>query len=188
MKTFMRMDLVSFKTGRWPAALRALAALMTPWVFVACGAIGASVQAPGSDPIDPSRGTPKNFAAELKANQEALRRGQIARDRGLFQIGAILAHPSNPHRNPTRAIQSFKTLITEHPRSAMIDQSRLWIEVLEQEQKIADERQKLAEEKRALSKERELLAQERQKLEFANERSRQLDLDIEKRRRRLLSK
>lgn len=188
MKSFTPGNRVSLTTGRLPAALYALALLAAPWVLAACGAIGSSPQPPVSDRTEISRETPMNFEAELKANQEAMRRERIARDRGLFRIGAILAHPSNPRRDPARAIQSFKALITEHPRSPMIDQSRLWIELLEHEQKIAVERQKLAEERRLLSKERKLLAQERQKLDFANERSRQIDLDIENRRRRLLSR
>ena len=60
--------------------------------------------------------------------------------------------------------------------------------MLEQQQKNEQERHRLAEEKRALSRERELLSQERQRLHYANEKSQQLDLEIERRRRQSLSK
>jgi hypothetical protein len=85
-------------------------------------------------------------------------------------------------------MQAFHTLVNEHPRSAYADQARTWIQVLEQQQRLADERQKLLEERRALNREREMLAQERQKLNYASEKSQQLDMEIEKRRRQSLAR
>ena len=82
----------------------------------------------------------------------------------------------------------FQTLVAEHPRSVLVEQSQTWIQVLQQQQKLADEKQKIAEEKRALSRQREMLLQERQKLNYTNEKSQQLDIEIEKRRRQSLSK
>jgi hypothetical protein len=69
-----------------------------------------------------------------------------------------------------------------------LDQSKTWIQVLEQQQELVQERQKLAEERRALTRDREALLEERQKLEYVNRKSLQLDLEIEKRRRRSLQK
>jgi hypothetical protein len=132
--------------------------------------------------------TPPNFDVALKDNQAALKAGKIAPDVGLFNLGVILAHPSNPKADHSKAILSFKTLVAEHPRSALVGQAKTWIQVLEQQQKLGDEKQKLAEEKRVLAREREALLQERQKVNYASEKSRQLDLEIEKRRRQSLSK
>jgi hypothetical protein len=141
---------------------------------------------------DYSRGpivqTPANFDTALRQNQAALAERKGAQDLALYNIGLILAHPSNPRRDPTKAVQSFKTVVTEHPRSMYAEQAKTWIQVLEQQQKIADERHKLAEEKRALAREREMLAQERQKLNYANEKSQQLDMEIERRRRQSLGR
>ncbi|HEU5464240.1 MAG TPA: hypothetical protein VFV82_08930, partial [Candidatus Binatia bacterium] len=106
----------------------------------------------------------------------------------LYNIGFILAHPGNPKRDPARALQSFRTLVAEHPLSAFAEQAKSWIIVLEEQQKLALERQKLLDEKRAVARQREILAQERQKLNYANEKSQQLDIEIEKRRRQSLGK
>jgi hypothetical protein len=131
---------------------------------------------------------PLNFEIALKENQAALASSKIAPDVALYNGGFLWAHPSNPKKDYTKAIHSFQALVNEHPRSSLLEPAKTWIVVLDQQQKIGDERRKLAEEKRALDKEREILAQERQKLNYANEKSRQLDLEIEKRRRQTLSK
>src|SRR5262245_6565858 len=133
-------------------------------------------------------GTPTNFDVALRDNQTALSRGKIAPDIALYNAGYLCAHPSNPKKDYLKAINSFQTLVAEYPRSSLVEPAKTWIQVLEQQQKVADERRKLAEDKRALEREREMLAQERQKLNYASEKSRQLDLEIEKRRRQTLSK
>lgn len=132
--------------------------------------------------------TPANFDMALRQNKAALAERKGAQDSALFNIGVILAHPANPKRDPTRAAQSFRTLLAEHPRSTHAEQAKTWIHVLEQQQKLAEERHKLAEEKRALAREKEMLAQERQKINYASEKSQQLDLEIEKRRRQSLGR
>ena len=154
--------------------------------FIGC-TTGEMSPGPGPEPGQIVQ-TPSNFDAALKQNQTALFERKGPPDVALYNIGLILSHPSNPKKDQTRAIHSFKTLVTEHPRSKFADQAKTWIQVLEQQQKNADERQRLAEEKRALSREREMLSQERQKLNYASEKSQQLDLEIEKRRRQSLSK
>jgi hypothetical protein len=131
---------------------------------------------------------PANFDVALKETQTAQAAGKIAVDVALFNTGVILAHPSNPKKDYPRAIVSFKALVAEHPQSALVEQSKTWIQVLEQQQKVSDEKQKIEEEKRALIREREMLVQERQKQNYNNAKSRQLDLEIERRRRQSLGK
>jgi hypothetical protein len=132
----------------------------------------------------------------------ALAAGKMAPDIALYNTGFLLAHPANPKKDYPKAIHSFHTLVAEHPRSSLLEPAKTWIQVLEQQQKLAEqqqkvaeqqqkvveERRKVAEEKRALDREREILSQERQRLNYASEKSRQLDLEIEKRRRQTLGK
>lgn len=155
-----------------------------------CSSIGDFLQPSGSDPADRRRvvQTPANFDVALRENQTALAQGYPDADVALFNIGVILAHPANSKKDYSRALLSFKTLVKGHPQSALLEQSKTWIQVLEQQQEIAEERQKLAEERRALTRDREALSQERQKLDYVNQKSLQLDLEIEKRRRRSLGK
>lgn len=159
-------------------------------VLVSCAALSPVGPDSGSEHLDRSLllAAPANFEVALKDNQAALVAGKTAPDVALYNAGFIWAHPSNPKKDSTKAIHSFQALINEHPRSALLEPAKTWILVLEQQQRITDEKRKLAEEKRTLDKEREHLAQERQKLNYANEKSRKLDLEIEKRRRQTFSK
>jgi hypothetical protein len=182
--------------GEWLCTLRTIGsvtALSACFIAIGCttGELGI-----GSDSTrGPIVQTPTNFETALKQNQAALADRKGAPDLALYNIGLLLVHPANPKRDQTKAIQSFRTLVAEHPRSTYSEPAKTWIQVLEQQQKVTeerqkltDEKQKLAEEKRALTREREMLVQERQKLNYANEKSQQLDLEIEKRRRQSLSR
>jgi hypothetical protein len=130
--------------------------------------------------------TPSDFEAALKQNQAALTERKGAEDLALYNIGVILAHPENPKRDQVKALNSFQALVAEYPRSIYAEPSKVWIDLLEQQRKLKEERQKLAEEKRSLTREKEMLVQERQKLSYENEKSQQLDMEIEKRRRQSL--
>jgi len=121
------------------------------------------------------------YEAAFIENQKILNDGSGAPDLALFNMGMISAYSSNPSRNYARALTSFRSLVKEYPKSDMVEPAKTWIQVLE-------EHQKLAEEKRALIKEREALVQEKEKLRYAIEKSQQVDMNIEKRRRETLRK
>ena len=161
-------------------------------MFALAGFIGGCAGTDFFATSDETRGpilySPTNFDTALKQNQAALKDRRGPQDVALYNVGVILAHPSNPRKDYGKAVHSFQTLVAEHPRSAYADQAKTWIQVLEQQQKLAEERQKLLEEKRVLSREKEQLAQERQKLNYATERSQQLDMEIERRRRQSLAR
>jgi hypothetical protein len=169
-----------------PAAVSIITVMSACIVLFGCAA-PEKAPVPGRD-RSPLLETPSDFDLALKQNQAALADRKTNPDLALYNLGILLAHPSNPKRDPAKALYFFKTLVAEQPRSAFVDQAKTWIQVLEQQQKLAEERQKLTEEKRALNREREMLAQERQKLNYSSERSWQLDMEIEKRRRQSLSK
>jgi predicted dithiol-disulfide oxidoreductase (DUF899 family) len=78
--------------------------------------------------------------------------------------------------------------VNQYPHSALAEEAKVWIQVLEEHQKITDERHKFLEEKRNLTREREILSQERERLKYTVEKSRQLDIEIEKRRRQSQSR
>lgn len=128
------------------------------------------------------------YEAALQENQKALTEGNGAPDAALFNMGLISAYSLNPKKDYPRALQSFRALLAQHPRSQFAEQGKVWVQVLEEHQKIAEERQRLVEEKRTLTREREVLSQEREKLKYTAEKSRQVDMEIEKRRRRSLKR
>ena len=136
-----------------------------------------------------------NYDAALHENQRALAEGRGAPDAALFNIGLISAYSHNPKKDYPKALESFKALGAHHPQSPFAEQGNLWLlileehqKILEEHQKMTEERQRLSDERRAVIREREVLAQERKKLKYTEEKSRQLDLDIEKRRRKSLNR
>jgi TolA-binding protein len=119
------------------------------------------------------------YEAAYNENQKILQDGRGAPDVALFNMGMISAHSENPKKNYSRALSSFRTLVKDYPQSPMAEPAKTWIHVLEEYQKMADE-------KRALTREKESLVQEKAKLKYTIEKSRQVDLEIEKRRRETL--
>jgi hypothetical protein len=139
--------------------------------------------------------TPNNFDQALRENQKALVENKGQPDLALYNIGVISAHTANPKKDYSRALVSFKTLVKDHPNSPRAEPAKIWIQAIEQNQKAVEESQRLAEDKRAivrerdqLTRERDQLAQERNKLNYAVEKSRQLDAEIEKRRKQSLKR
>jgi hypothetical protein len=129
-----------------------------------------------------------DYEAAIRENQRLLAEKKAPPDVALFNMGLISAYSSNPKKDYPRALNSFKTLAQQYPSSPLTEQAKIWIQVIEEHQRIADERQKLVEEKRVLTREREVLSQEREKLRYTAEKSRQVDLEIERRRRQTLRK
>jgi hypothetical protein len=129
-----------------------------------------------------------NYEAAFKENQTILAEGKGPPDIALFNMGLVSAHSMNPKKDYPRALGSFRTLVRDHPKSPLSEQAKIWIQVLAEHQKIVEEKQKLIEEKRTLTREREVLSQEREKLKYTVEKSRQVDMEIEKRRRQTLSR
>jgi hypothetical protein len=162
----------------------------------------------GSDPLVPdvarrpalfehshalfSRG---QYDAAYNENQKILQESRGAPDVALFNMGMISAHSANPQKNYARALSSFRTLVTDYPQSQMVEPAKTWIQLLEEYQKMAEEKRMLIEEKRILIEEKRMLireqkslVQEKQKLKYTTEKSRQVDVEIEKRRREMLRK
>lgn len=125
----------------------------------------------------------RRYQEAFKENQRLLSEGRGAPDVALFNMGLISAYSLNPHKDYPTALALFKKLVRDYPQSAQTEQAKVWIEVLEEHQKIVDEKEKLVEEKRTLTRERELLSQEKGKLKNMVEKSGQVDIEIEKRRR-----
>ena len=123
----------------------------------------------------------RQYDAAFNETKGILQEGSGAPDVALFNLGMISAHSANPKKNYTRALSYFRTVVKEYPQSQISEPAKTWIQVLE-------EYQKMSEEKRLLIRERESLVQEKEKLKYANDKSRQVDVEIEKRRRETFRK
>ncbi|HEV8343938.1 MAG TPA: hypothetical protein VGR30_16330 [Candidatus Binatia bacterium] len=135
------------------------------------------------------------YEEAFKENQMAISEQGKEADTALFNMGVISAYSQNPKKDYPKALSYFRQVVKDYPRSPKAEPAKAWIEILEEHQRILEEKQKLGEEKRTLTREKEtlarekeLLSQERAKLKQMAEKSRQVDIEIEKRRRQARGK
>ncbi len=58
------------------------------------------------------------------------------KDQALFHQGLIWADTENPERDVSLALQSFKKMIKEYPQSPLAGEARVWIGILEENEKL----------------------------------------------------
>ena len=173
--------------------LTAFAAVLAFCFFFGCTTVQQNSRVPESDRPDQfalakvlfKEG---NYEAAMRENQKLLSEGKAPGDMALYNIGLISACSLNPKKDYLKALDTFKKLVSQYPYSSSVEEAKVWIQVLEEHQKIAAERQKFLEENLNLIRERQILSQEREKLKSSVEKSRQLDIEIEKRRRQTQSR
>ncbi len=115
-----------------------------------------------------------DFGESLKAFRDVwdAAGNQPPADRALYGMALVYAHPQNPNRDLQKAEELFKQTLDDYPSSALAEQARIWIAVL-------DETEKAKQEVEATRREIERFEQEAEKNRLALEKSRQ---EIEKSR------
>lgn len=160
--------------------------------LVGCGAVSENMKGLQSGGQTESRSdalfAQGDYDGAFKENQKALGDGRGEADVALFNMGLISAYSLNPKKDYATAFVYFRKVVQDYPHSKLTEQAKVWIQVLEEHQRVMEEKQKLAEEKKTLTRERELLSQERERLKQTVEKSRQVDIDIENRRRQTQTK
>ena len=75
-----------------------------------------------------------DFEGALKAYDEVVRLfpGVSPGDSALFHMGLIRAHPDNPQRDYKKALECFRRLDRDFPRSALRDEVRVWIGAIDE--------------------------------------------------------
>jgi tetratricopeptide (TPR) repeat protein len=154
-----------------------------------------------------------DYQGAIRENEQALATtgGKAPRDQALFQLGLLYADAANPQKNHAKAMQFFRKLLWDFPRSPLAPQSKIWLAVLEENgrlsrqqeeigrtraglsrenQRLAEENRKLSEKTQAVSQENqklnqenEKLSQENQKLKNVLEETKRVDLEIEQKKK-----
>ncbi len=98
-----------------------------------------------------------DFEGSLVENQKVLSSAghKPPEDEALFNLGLIYAHSGNPKRDYTKSLDFFRRLLKDHPKSPLVEQTKVWVAVL----------------------------QENEKLNQVIEKSKQVDLEIEEKKR-----
>ena len=106
----------------------------------------------------------RDYVGSLKENQKVLSlAGQNPPgDEALFNLGLIYAHAGNPKKDYDKSIVFFKKLAKEYPQSPFAAQARTWTGILQENEK---------------------LRQTIQKLNQVIEESKQVDIEIEEKKR-----
>ncbi len=95
-----------------------------------------------------------DFEKALKRNQEILTMHPKTSpgDEALFNIGLIYAHSENPQKDYKKSMDYFQRLLKEFPRSPFIEETKMWIGVLEDIEKAMKVDIEIEQKKKELSK------------------------------------
>ncbi|OGP74409.1 MAG: hypothetical protein A2V86_16915 [Deltaproteobacteria bacterium RBG_16_49_23] len=106
----------------------------------------------------------QDYDGALKENQKvlALSGKTPPGDDALYNMGLIYAHFGNPKKDYGKSLAFFKRMTIDYPQSALAEQARIWIGMLQENEK---------------------LNQTIQKLNLVIEESKRVDIEIEEKKR-----
>lgn len=85
-------------------------------------------------------------------------------DEAYFNIALIHAYPGNPKKNYGQSLVFMKRLITDFPQSLFFYQAKVWIDVLQVNEKLTKENEKLIKDYEKTIKDHDRLAKEYEKM------------------------
>jgi len=65
------------------------------------------------------------------------------KDEALLNMGLIYAHFGNPQRDLEKSLEFFKRIIKHYPKSSLVEQARIWVGMLEENEKLNEVIRKL---------------------------------------------
>ena len=88
-----------------------------------------------------------NYEGAIVENQKALSLpdSKSSKDEALFNLGLIYAHFENPQKDIGKSLEYFKKLIKDFPKSSFIEQAKIWVGILEENEGLNHLIQKLRE-------------------------------------------
>ncbi len=140
-----------------------------------------------------------DYEGSLRENQKiaSLFAGRPPGDEAIFNTALIYADDRNPNSDYQKAASLFYKVVTDFPQSPLSVQARIWIGVLEAIDRLAQSKDKLTQANDRLNQTNEKLAEANEKLTQANEKltqaneklnqiikkSKEVDLEIELKKR-----
>ena len=78
--------------------------------------------------------TQGNYEGAIGENQKVLSLPdpKSQKDEALFNLGLIYTHFGNPQRDPDKSLEFFKSLIKNYPKSSFVDQAKIWVGIIEE--------------------------------------------------------
>lgn len=135
-----------------------------------------------------------DYEGSLRENREAfsLAGRNTPGDDALFNMALIYAHYEYPKRDYKKSLDLFRRLEKVYPRSPLVVKAKIWIGMLQENEKLTDEIQGLTDEIQGLNntlkktkQENERLSSEIGKLNKTIEKTKQVDIEIEEKKKEL---
>jgi hypothetical protein len=122
-----------------------------------------------------------NYDRFLAENRQTLERcgGSTGCEVALFNLGFVHAYPPSPYRDPSKALQYFDNLIKKYPQSPWAFEGRAWRALLNENLASEEKRRRLQTDLRSKNA---AIGTLRKQLG----RSREIDIEIDKKERELL--
>ena len=94
-----------------------------------------------------------DYEGSVRENQRVLSMsvGKPPGDEALFNLGLIYIHPGNPKKDYGGALALFRKLTKDYPQSPWVEQAKIWVGMLEDEERLNQAFKKLKEENERLS-------------------------------------
>jgi hypothetical protein len=168
----------------WRRAARSttLGLLLHMVLMLAGCASGPSLDKPHSGAFPPQQVMEDgNYARFLAENHQLLERcqGSTGCEVALFNLGFVHAYPPSPYHDPSKALQYFDDLIKKYPQTPWAFEGRAWRALLTANLASEEKRRRLQTDLR--SKDATIRA-----LRTQLGRSREIDMEIDKKERELL--
>lgn len=95
-----------------------------------------------------------DFDGAVREHQDALSRPGMERRAGelLFELGLLYAHNDNPKKDYRKSLGYFTRLVREYPRSVLVEEAKIWIDVLDAMEKAKRVDIQIEEMKKVLTK------------------------------------
>ncbi|HJX59714.1 MAG TPA: tetratricopeptide repeat protein [Thermodesulfobacteriota bacterium] len=86
-----------------------------------------------------------DFEGFISENQRVLSPAhpRSSKDEALFNLGLVYAHEGNPKKDFLKSLDFFKRLIHDHPRSPLVEQAKIWVGLLQEYESLNQVIQKL---------------------------------------------
>jgi len=80
-----------------------------------------------------------DYAGSLKESQRilSLPGKHSLKDQALFHVGLIYAYVENPQRDFGKALGSFKKILKDYPKSPLADEAKVWAGMLQENMKLS---------------------------------------------------
>ena len=81
-----------------------------------------------------------NYEGAVVQNQKilSLPDARSPKAEALFNLGLIYAHSGNPQKDLEKSIDFFKTLIKNYPKGPFVEQAKIWVGILEENEELSN--------------------------------------------------